>query len=183
MHQNSSYMLLQWLLPVVVVSTGLSYVLMCYLPNTRERAELAVRINEGIKAERLSQVVATTLNSDQNRLQILKRDLEKTSRQMVSEELVVEMPSELHRIGQSCGIQIMQLTPMHSTALQSYYQQRYTLRVTGGQSQLLQFLFQIETEYPTVRISQFNSIFTEDPQPTSAQLVLEVLADYTHAPK
>lgn len=179
MNRKPPNILLQWLLPIVVVAVGVGYFAFYYFPNSRERANLELQDQQGTNAEAMTQVVLTNLESDQKRLQLMTEAIEESRALLLTEEQAIAMPGHLHKLADATGIRIAQLTPQRSTALETFLQQRYTLRITGTQRQLFAFLYQIETEYPGVRITQFTTVFSPVTQNTSAQLVLETFAGYS----
>ncbi len=179
MSKTNPNVVLQWLLPAVVVSVGTGYGLFYYFPNLEERSVLSRREIEGNNAELLNDVVLTNLKTDQKRLLQLDQSLIDAKDLELTEEQVMKLPGRLHKMAEECGVRIAQLTPAHSQALRSYLQQRYTLKLTGKQENLLEFLCQLETEYPSVRISQFNTAVAQSTQLSTAQLILEVFAGYS----
>lgn len=179
MYQRTPHIVLQWALPLVVAAVATFYTLFYYLPNRQEYAELVHHEQQGMQAETINQVMMTTLASDRNRLQLLIDDLESQKQSRLTEEEAASLPAVLHNIGESCGVRIDQLTPSHSFALQSFLQQRYSLRLTGGSLALIGFVYQIEKQIPGARITQFNTSFSQTSQVNSSQLVLEVFADYS----
>lgn len=179
MYQRTPNIVLQWALPLIVATVAAIYIVFYYLPNRQEYTELTNHEQQGLQAETMNQVMMTTLASDRNRLQLLIDKLETKKQTRLTEEEAASLPALLHNIGESCGVRIDQLTPSHSFALQSFLQQRYSLRLTGGSLPLIAFVYEIEKQIPGARITQFNTNFSQTSQVNSSQLVLEVFADYS----
>jgi|GEM_PF-1779633 len=176
MKKKAELTVLHWVLPLFVSGCVVIYGVLFYWPNRKEHAELTKLEQDAINAELLTDVVKTSLDAEQNRLHEITDELDSTRVHFLNKQNVVLIPARLHQLARESNLQITQLAPFASQALSSFSQHRFTLNLEGSPPAALDFIYQLERAYPTLRISQFSTGASQDTQINNIFLVLEIFA-------
>lgn len=170
---------LQWLFPSVVFTSAVLYLIFGFLPNRREAQQLNLQHQRCVNAGALIEIIKTNIEVEQKRAIQLRSSLSDVSNMLVNDAQATALPTSLHRIALDSDLQILQLTPANSTALSCFAQHRFTLRLSGQLPAMLSFLYEVERQFPSIRVSQMETSFAQNSQVNTAQVTLEVFAAYS----